>query len=171
MPKIGAKTYLPDEKLRQTALNLLTYRGRSCAELRDRLLAKGFGAAEVDVLIGRFIEVRLLDDRRFALDLAHYHRRTHPLGSYGLERALRTKGIDAELAKEITAAELPLEIEVELAREVIKRLLNQRLDFKSKYKRAMGLLGRRGFSTHAINKVQAILLKNKEFDEFPEEAE
>jgi regulatory protein len=157
------------ESLREAALYLLGYRARSCHELRERLLGKGFVATDVDELIARFTEVGLLDDGRFARDLVRYHTRTHPLGRFGLMRELRLKGIADELAKKVLDEELPPDAEAELATETVKRILNRKLDFKSKYQKAVGYLSRRGFSTHAINGVQALILKNREFEEFPEE--
>ena len=157
------------ENLREAALYLLGYRARSCHELRERLLAKGFAESDIDSLIDRFTEVGLLDDQRFARDLIRYHTRAHPLGRFGLLRELRLKGIEEEPAKKVLEEELPAEAEAELATEIVKKVLNRELDFKSKYKKAVGYLSRRGFSTHAINRVQAMILKNREFEEFPEE--
>jgi regulatory protein len=157
------------ESLRESALWLLGYRARSCHELRERLLGKGFAATDIDELIARFTEVGLLDDGRFARDLVRYHTRAHPLGRFGLLRELRLKGIADELAKKVLEEELSVDAEVELATETVKRILNRKLDFKSKYKKAVGYLSRRGFSSHAINGVQAMILKNREFEEFPEE--
>jgi len=157
------------ESLREAALYLLGYRARSCHELRERLSGKGFAESDVDELIERFTEVGLLDDARFARDFIRYHVRTHPLGRFGLLRELRIKGIADELAKKVMDDELSPDAEVELATDIVKRILNHKLDFKSKYKKAVGYLSRRGFSTHAINMVQAIILKNREFEEFPEE--
>ena len=157
------------ESVREAALYLLGYRARSCHELRDRLLGKGFVATDIDELIVRLTEVGLLDDERFARDLVRYHTRAHPLGRFGLLRELRMKGIADELAKKVLEEELSVEAEIELATEIVKKVLNRKLDFKSKYKKAVGYLSRRGFSTHAINRVQAIILKNREFEEFPEE--
>jgi regulatory protein len=155
------------ESAREAALWLLGYRARSSHELKERLLGKGFAEAEVDDLILRFTAVGLLDDDRFARDVVRYHTRTHPLGRFGLQRELRLKGIADELARRVLDEELPVEAEVELALEAIKRILNRRLDIKSKYKKAMGYLSRRGFGTRAINAVQAEILRNREFEEFP----
>jgi regulatory protein len=155
------------ESIREAALYLLGYRARSCHELRERLHAKGFAADDVDELILRFCEVGLLDDERFARDVIRYHTRTHPLGRFGLMRELRLKGIADELSHRVLDEELPAEAEVELALAAIKRILNRKLDVKSKYKKAMGYLNRRGFGTHTLNAVQAEILKNREFEEFP----
>lgn len=159
------------ESVRESALWLLGYRARSCHELRERLLGKGFIATDVDELIVRFTEVGLLDDERFARDLVRYHTRAHPLGRFGLLRELHLKGIADELAKKVLEEELSPDAEADLAIETVKRILNRKLDFKSKYQKAVGYLNRRGFSTHAINAVQALILKNREFEEFPEEVE
>ncbi len=155
--------------MREAALWLLGYRARSCHELRERLLGKGFTTTDVDELIVRLTEVGLLDDERFARDFIRYHTRAHPLGRFGLLRELRMKGIADELAKKVLEEELPTDAEAELAIETIKRILNRKLDFKSKYQKAVAYLSRRGFSTNAINRVQALILKNREFEEFPEE--
>jgi regulatory protein len=171
MRKVKKDTAGGMESVREAALWLLGYRARSCHELQERLLGKGFIATDVDELIARLTEVGLLDDQRFARDLVRYHTRTHPLGRFGLLRELRMKGIADKLAKKVLDEELSLEAETELATEAVKRILNRKLDIKSKYKKAVGYLSRRGFSTHAINRVQAIILKNREFEEFPDEVE
>jgi regulatory protein len=144
----------PEEVLREDALRLLVHRARSEAELKDRLLRKGHPLPLIESLLERFMEVGLVNDRNFAVDLAAYHRRMRPLGRFGLTMELISKGVAESLAKEVVEEKLPIEEEFELAKEIAQNILNRTGDWKSKWIKLSSLLGRRGFSYDTIEKLR-----------------
>jgi regulatory protein len=78
---------------RDRALQLLGYRERSRAELRQRLLDNGYPARVVDSVVDRFCEVELVDDARFASAWV----RSRGGAGYGrrrIARELEEKGVD-----------------------------------------------------------------------------
>ena len=81
---------------RERALQLLGYRERSRAELRQRLLDNGYSRDVVDPVVERFCEVELVDDRRFASAWV----RTRASAGYGrhrIARELAEKGVDDDI--------------------------------------------------------------------------
>jgi regulatory protein len=90
---------------RERALQLLGYRERSRAELRQRLLDNGYPRDVVDPVVERFCEVELVDDRRFAAawvrtrDSAGYGRRriARELTDKGVEQDIISAALDDEL--------------------------------------------------------------------------
>lgn len=80
------------------ALNLLGFRSRSVAELRRKLLQKGEPAAQIEEVIARLLDQKLLDDADFARQFA----RTKLLGAGASRRRiaqeLTRKGVPREIA-------------------------------------------------------------------------
>jgi regulatory protein len=75
------------------ALNFLSYRPRSVAEVRSRLLGKEFDVTTIDQVIARLSRAGLLDDEAFARYWIE-NRDTHkPRGSRALRYELRQKGV------------------------------------------------------------------------------
>jgi regulatory protein len=84
----------------EMALRLLEFRARSETELRRKLLQKGEGAEQVDEVIARLRDQRLLDDADFARQFA----RTKVLGGGASRRRivqeLTRKGVARDVADE-----------------------------------------------------------------------
>jgi len=135
------------------ALRILTRRDYSHAELRRRLLDKGFDAARVEAVLQRCRELGYLDDARYALNRA--------TGLMTMGRAvgtrilfdLRRRGICEEVAR--TALEQAREACDE--RELLTTLLQQRFpdfDYASapagEKRRVVHFLQRRGFPLERI---------------------
>lgn len=84
------------------AYKFLSYRPRSEAEVRNKLLRRGCSQEDVDSVISRLKEKALLDDEAFA----HYWREQYGerrLRGKGLVKAeLRRKGIDKETVDRVT---------------------------------------------------------------------
>jgi regulatory protein len=90
---------------RERALQLLGYRERSRAELRQRLLENGYPTGVVDSVVDRFCEVELVDDVRFASAWV----RTRASGGYGrrrIARELAEKGVDESIINSALSDEL-----------------------------------------------------------------
>ena len=87
-----------DVRVRDAALNLLSYRARTRAELRKRLRQKGFRPARIDICLDRLQERGLIDDATVAAAFVRDRLRHRPKGRSALTSELRTKGIPQELA-------------------------------------------------------------------------
>lgn len=85
-------------RARDAALNLLSYRARSTAELRRRLLRKGFEAAVVDRCLEDMRGHGYLDDAAFAEAFVRDRLRMRPRGRRRLVAELRGKGVDPDTA-------------------------------------------------------------------------
>jgi regulatory protein len=139
------------QALQESALRLLTARSRSAAELREALLQRGFLPELVDELVRRWLEVDLLNDRRYAADFTAYSRRQ--LRSDRVIRLeLRKRGVceaDIESALEGEADEFGRAME--LAARRAKSLAGLPAD--TAYRRLAGALARRGFSPEVVAQV------------------
>lgn len=85
----------------ERAVKLLAAKPRSVAELRERLLrSKGADAAVVETVISRLREYGYLDDERFAFSYASLKVKQRPVGRRRLERDLKLKKVENEVANE-----------------------------------------------------------------------
>ena len=81
------------ERAREKALNYLSYRPRSEAELRSHLLEGDFAEATVDEVLHRLREVGLVDDEAFARYWVDNRARFRPRGKRMLVQELRQKDV------------------------------------------------------------------------------
>ena len=85
----------------ERAIKLLAAKPRSVAELRERLLrGKGANEAVVNTVISRLQEYGYLDDERFAFSYASFKVKQRPVGRRRLERDLRFKKVETDIANE-----------------------------------------------------------------------
>lgn len=130
---------------RDRALRLLGVRWRSREELRRRLSAAGFEAAEVEATIRDLERAGLVDDARFAAEMAEALGARRLGGNRAVRAALRGYGVDPEVGEAAMAA-LPDE-EERAARLATARARSLRgLPFETAYRRLEGALMRRGFA-------------------------
>ena len=142
------------EQAHSRALDYLTYRPRSEAELRAYLLEKGCLEGVVEEVLARLARVGLVDDEGFA----HYWRdnraRFRPRGRRMLSYELGQKGV----ASEVIEAALEDYDEVAAARKVAqeqaRRLGNLPPDVARR--RLFERLARRGFSYDLIREALSI---------------
>jgi regulatory protein len=108
----------------QRALKLLSYKPRSVAQLRARLLEKEWAdEAVVDRVIARIEELGYLDDESFALHYATSRLATKPLGRSRLRRDLQRRQIPPQIAEQALNEVYAEESEEELIeRAIAKRL-------------------------------------------------
>lgn len=144
----------PASAIYDRALKLLGFRARSVAELRRRLLQKGSSAAEVDVVITRLREQKLLDDADFARQFA----RTKVLGAGASRRRivqeLTRKGVAREVADR-AVADLQetdgLDASAAIHRVARKKWTSLgKLDDFTRRRRLYAFLARRGFDPDEI---------------------
>ena len=88
-----------DIRVRDAALNLISYRARTRTELRRRLRQKGFRPARIDLCLDRLEEKGFVDDAAVAAAFVRDRLRHRPRGQARLSTELRAKGVDGDLAK------------------------------------------------------------------------
>ncbi len=86
----------PDRAI-TSALNLLSHRGRSERELRQRLRQKDYSPGAIDVAIRRVVDWGYLDDARFAEAWVEQRQTSKPRSRRALAHELREKGVDREI--------------------------------------------------------------------------
>lgn len=139
---------------RKIALDLLSARPRSEAELRAALAKRNVPAEVIDELCGRFTEVGLLDDAAFAATLTTSRSQFSGRGKMRIRQELRQKGIDPETAEE-ALAEVSVDDELDAARAVAAKRARslEGLERPVAQRRLAGVLARRGFSPGVVMQV------------------
>lgn len=86
-----------DLRVREAALNLISYRARTRDELRRRLHRKGFQATRIDTCLDHLQDKGLIDDEAVAAAFIRDRLRQRPRGRVALSAELRAKGIPRHL--------------------------------------------------------------------------
>jgi regulatory protein len=148
-PTPGEPPAAPASSPRATALRLLGRRDYTTAELRSRLLDRGFTVAAVDATLSALSAERLVDDRRTALAHIRTGSQIKGRGRLRLRRELQARGVDADLS-EALLADLDEADEIETAIRVLERKhVPGRLTMDAR-RRIFQQLLRRGFPSHVI---------------------
>jgi len=153
--------------VRDAALNLISYRARTRAELRRRLLRKGFRPARIDLCLDRLEDRGLIDDEAVAAAFIRDRLRHRPRGRASLASELRAKGVSSEMAFETirrvfddedtddaTLARQVAESWVaRQSRPVLEALVMERRspEREKAMRRLVGYLARRGFRGDAMS--------------------
>lgn len=138
----------PDDALRY-AYRLLSYRGRSKKEIKERLERKGFDNA--DETIRRLEQLGLIDDRARAEALKKAASESKHLGRASAVQYLRQMGIERQMAEEA----LRDYDEIKAAEGLIRkkaRILGK-AGGQVSLRKLSDALRRRGFSSDTIRKV------------------
>jgi regulatory protein len=156
----------PYERTMERALRLLSYKPRSIAEMRSRLLEKDWTDEEtVDQVIARLEELGYLNDEQFATSYASTRLNVKPLGRTRLRRDLQRKKLSAETVENALEEAFNAQSEEKL----IERAIDKRLRTKGRprtredSKKLFDYLIRRGFSYDLVlRKVRQV---GKDIDE------
>jgi regulatory protein len=135
----------PREVGRLIALRQLEIKPRTERELHATLVGRGIPLAVADEIIGRFVEVGLLDDRAYAQLWVESRIRSRGLGPMALRRELRSHKVPDEVIEEVLATigyDDALQSAVEHVRGRVARC-SLPLDMKDE-RRLVGFLMRRG---------------------------
>lgn len=145
----SAMTKTPYEKTFERAINLLSYKPRSLAEMRARLMEKDWAEeAVVDQVLARLEELGYLNDEEFAANFANSRLTAKPVGRSRLRRDLQRKKLQSETIENT----LDEAYEQQSEDELIERAISKRLRLKGapatreESKRLFDYLIRRGFS-------------------------
>lgn len=150
-----------EDKARQYALRLLSYRGRSIRELQERLRQKGFPGHVVSSTIRHLKLTGLIDDKALAESLKIEAMTTKFLSQYGAKRFMLARGISREIVDSVFSPDEKEDIK-NANRLVDKklRIIDNLPDEKIK-RRLHNLLFRKGYSFETIESV----LKKRNFKE------
>jgi len=132
------------------ALNLLGYRARSEAEIRERLGRYGYAGETIEAVVGRLEELGYVDDAEFARLKAREKARRY--GPRRVSVELRKSGVGEELAREAVEEQFAGRSEVEEARSAAARRYNGR-GSDAEARRVYGFLVRRGYSAEVCAQV------------------
>jgi regulatory protein len=140
-----------EQRARQIVLRLLEKGPRTSAQLLEALASKEIPAEIASAVVLRFAEVELVDDQRFAEDMAAASRKTKGLARSMVRRKLATKGLNQEIIDQV-ASEITDEDELAVATELASKRLSQldKLDKEVIKRRLVGFLQRRGFSSSIV---------------------
>lgn len=142
------------ERAHSRALDYLSYRPRSEAEVREYLLDKAsptgdpFSEDVIEEVLGRLTRAGLVDDAEFAQYWCENRARFRPRGKRMLRYELRQKGVSSyDIDAALDAYDEATAIQ-KLAREQARRLAHLPPD--TARRRLYGRLTRRGFSGYLI---------------------
>lgn len=145
----------------ERALSLLEHRARSVAELRRKLIEKGSPRAEIEEVIARLIDQKVLDDSDFARQFARTRITGSGASRFRVLQELRRKGVGNDIA-ERALEELQVDEGVDASRS-IQRIADkkwkalEKLDDLTRRRRLYAFLARRGFSPDEIRGAMALV--------------
>ena len=90
-----------DVRVREAALNLLSYRMRTRSELKRRLRQKDFRPARIDLCLDQLEAKGFLNDEAAAAAFIRDRLRPRPRGKARLSSELRSKGLDADTVNRV----------------------------------------------------------------------
>jgi regulatory protein len=136
----------PEAVARQICLKMLTAAPRTRAQLAAALSGRGVPDEVAEAVLGRFAEVKLIDDAMFAsawVESRHYGR---GLAGRALAAELRQRGV-ASGDIEAAISELKPEREIATARALVGRRLaaTRGQPLQARIRRLMGVLARKGY--------------------------
>ena len=135
------------EKAKNYALNLLSYRIRSEAELSNRLRKAGYEADIIEEAIAFLKEYKYINDRDFAGRWVNDRLTMKPVGRKRLRWELQQKGIAGELIDQAVNI-IDENDEYDMALELVRKKYVKDKNYTST--KIASFLQRRGFSTSVI---------------------
>ena len=139
-PRVGAL---------DSGLRLLGGRAHSRVELRRKLGRRGYSPDEIDIAVGRLVELGYLDDSSFARGLVS--RRGALMGPRALSAQLAAKGVDRAHA-DAAVGEFDPDAQLAAATQLAERLYARKpvSGYREMLDRVGSKLLRRGFSTGIV---------------------
>ena len=138
----------PDPRARNSAMRLLARREHSRAELRGKLVGRGFANDLVEELLQGLADQDLLSDERFAIALIASRAET----GYGPNRIsfeLRNRGVSEELAGD-ALAKAEVDWERRVTDHVVRKFGSDPAQTFPEWARRARYLERRGFGQDSI---------------------
>ncbi len=139
------------ESAYQRALHYLSFRPRSEEEMARYLSGKEVPAEAAEEVLARLRGAGLVDDRRFALSWVENRESFRPRARWALQRELRGKGIDGELAEAAVSEVDELAGAMRVGRKALPHVA--RLEHDLFVRRLLGRLQRRGYGYETARRV------------------
>ena len=138
----------PDTRARNSAMRLLARREHSRAELRGKLVGRGFENDSVEELLQGLEDQDLLSDERFAMSLIASRAETG-YGPKRIDLELRNRGVSEELARE-ALAKAEVNWGQQVTDQAVRNFGNDPAQTFPEWARRARYLERRGFGQDAI---------------------
>ena len=141
------------DKAKKYAFKLLSYRGRSEKELKERLIKKGIRKAVASSTVQDLKQRGLIDDRSLAETLKREALSRKFLSQQGAIKFLYQRGIPHEIINQVLDNDEI--IDISNARRLVHKKIKTLRNYSSLHvkRRLYGLLARRGYSSDTIRKV------------------
>jgi regulatory protein len=139
------------EKAKEKALNFITYRPRSVAEVERKLRDKGFDESVTTRVVERLQAVDLLDDMAFARFWVEQRETFKPRSRLALQQELREKGV----ARSVIETVLSDVDETAAARRAAQKQLYRWYNLaEAEFRKKLGgFLQRRGFHYEIVREI------------------
>ncbi|MGE5481180.1 MAG: regulatory protein RecX [Chloroflexota bacterium] len=140
---------------KQAAHFFAAYKPRTKAEVRKKMLGKGFDEEIADIAVEFLINFNLLDDERYAINFLNEKMQLKGISKFKLENELYKRGVHKDLAKKVIAEHFPDEGEREAAMRLAEKKLRS-LHSKPPDKRRDSLIAflqRQGFRWDLIKSI------------------
>jgi len=143
------------QKLRNSALNLLSFRMRSLSELKRRLLKKGYDIQDIEPLLEEFDAKNILNDSEFALAFSRDKIRSRGIGPSILRVELSNHHLSQNLVEDtINRMYTEFPIDTLLGNHLKKKKICRNSQLQEREKnRIVNFLKRKGFSWDDISRV------------------
>ena len=143
------------QKLRNSALNLLSFRMRSLSELNGRLLKKGYDIQDIEPLLEEFDAKNILNDSEFALAFSRDKIRSRGIGPSILRVELSNHHLSQNLVEDtINRMYTEFPIDTLLGNHLKKKKIRRNSQLQEREKnRIVNFLKRKGFSWDDISRV------------------
>lgn len=142
-------------KVYNSALRLLAYRMRSCAEMKRRLAEKKYPKNTIEEIIDKLLNIGYLNDTEFAEAFAHDKVKSKKIAPITLRMEFIPHKIDSEILEKTIKKiyeKYPISDLIKQLLEKKKIQFGMKLEQKTK-KRIQDLLKRKGFSWNEISAV------------------
>jgi regulatory protein len=138
------------DKARQYALKLLSYRGRSEKEIRERLRKKGFSKTVAASSINELKDLKLIDDMALAKTLKREALSSRLLSQKGAKIFMLQRGIPRDIVDEVFSFDE--NTDMQNAGRLMGKKLKALRDYPPEVarRRLYNLLLSRGYSTETI---------------------
>jgi regulatory protein len=150
---------------RQICLRMLTAAPRTRAELAAALRRRGVPEDTAEAVLGRFSDVKLIDDAAFAAAWVETRHHGRGLARRALEAELRQRGVPQEDIKTAVSGLDPRQ-EIATARGLVERRLasTRGQPLTARIRRLTGLLARKGYSPAIAYRVVREALEQEGLD-------
>jgi len=157
------KAHDQKEQALQRALNLISYRPRSEAEVRNNLKKHQIPEETTTQVITRLRETGILNDQQFAETWIENRAAFRPRSKFALRMELKQKGVDEEIIEETLTNINDEEQAYEAGQKKARQL---RSTDEQEFKRKLfGFLARRGFNYEVTSSVVKKLWEEKKNEE------